>query len=172
MRRAISAVLALALLGAGNGSLNAVDAYARSGGSDMPTAVQIGKQVFLRHWPAQILKVYVDAAGTHRVAGLMLSGVKFEPRITRNAFINEAVALVGTAFAAAPVEEVDLWCVVPINVGKGVIVSGDHAQPTQRTVFSVSVRKGESAQAVRTRIDQAESAYWDTLWAKRAFQRG
>ncbi len=165
-------MLALALIGAGNGSLSAVDAYARSGGSDVPTAVQIGKKVFVRRWPAQVLKVYVDAAGTHRVAGLMLSGVKFESRLTRNAFINETVDLVGTAFAAAPVEEVDLWCVVPLNVGKGVIVSGDHAEPTQRTVFSISVRKGESARSMRARIDQAESAYWDTVWAKRAFQRG
>ena len=54
--------------------------------------------------------------------------------------------LIARAFAAAPAaEEVDLWVTVPIAVGKGLVVSGDLAVPTTRTVFTLSVRRGEHA---------------------------
>jgi len=80
--------------------------------------------------------------------------------------------LIGTAFAAAPeAEEVDLWVSVPISVGKGVIVSGDLAKPTTRTVFSVSVRRGENPEAVLSG-GSSSTAYWDQEWERSAFNSG
>lgn len=170
MRRVISLVCALALLGAGNGSVDAADAFARASGNQKPVAVQIGKALFTTQWSAQILKVYVNGFGTHAVAGVMLSGVKFHRPLTRDAFVNEVSAILGRTFAAAPVEEVDLWCVVPLGVGKGIVVTGDNAKPTQRTVFTVTVRRGETAAAVRNRIDAGKTVYWDTLWSRQALR--
>ncbi|GAC1387779.1 MAG: hypothetical protein NVSMB31_00620 [Vulcanimicrobiaceae bacterium] len=162
----------MAFLGAGNGSLSTVDAFARAGGSQKSTAVQIGKRLFQRRWAAQILKVYVDAAGSHRIAGVMLSGVKFHRPLTRTQFTTEAVDIIEQSFAAAPVEEVDLWCVVPLNVAKGVIVSGDNAQPTNQTVFAVTVRRAEAAASLAQRIREGKSVYWDASWAARSLVRG
>lgn len=170
MRRAISLVCAIALIGAGNGSVDAVDAFARAAGNAKPVAVQIGKALFTTQWSAQILKVYANASGRHTVAGVLLSGVKFHRPLTRDEFVAEVEAIVGRAFAAAPVEEVDLWCVVPLNVGKGVVVTGDNAKPTQRTVFTVTVRRGENPAAVRNRIDAGKTVYWDTDWARQALR--
>jgi hypothetical protein len=135
-------------------------------------AVQVGKKLLAREWPAQILKIYVDSAGKHHIAGIMLSGVKFHNPLDRSRFLDEVVGVLGQAFAAGPIEEVDLWCIVPLNVGKGIIVSGDHAQPTARSVFTITVRRGESARALRARIAEGKTVYWDTLWAKEALQRG
>lgn len=172
MHRVIKLVLALALLGAGNGAVSAVDAYARAAGTDKPMAVQVGKKLFQREWPAQILKIYADSAGKHHVAGIMLSGVKFHGPLNRARFLDEVVGIVGKAFAAGPFEEVDVWCIVPLKVGKGIIVSGDRAQPSARNVFTLTVRRGESARVLRARIAAGKSVYWDTLWAKEALQRG
>lgn len=168
MLKAISLVCAAALLGAGNASVDAVDAYARAGGNDRPVAVQIGKALFTTQWSAQILKVYVNAVQGHAVAGVMLSGVKFHRPLSRDSFADEVTAIAGRALSAAPVEEVDLWCVVPLNVGKGVIVTGDDAKPAHRTVFTVTVRRGENAASVRNRMDAGKTVYWDTLWVRQA----
>jgi hypothetical protein len=170
LRRVISLLCAVALLGAGNGSVDAVDAFARAAGNDKPVAVQIGKVLFSTEWSAQILKVYVNGFGGHKVAGVMLSGVKFHKPLTRDAFVGEVSEIVARAFTAAPVEEVDLWCVVPLSVGKGIVVTGDNAKPTQRTVFTVTVRRGETAAAVRNRIDAGKTVYWDSLWARQALR--
>ncbi|MDP9018703.1 MAG: hypothetical protein M3N19_10325, partial [Candidatus Eremiobacteraeota bacterium] len=126
--------------------------------------MQIGKRLFMREWSAQILKVYVDAMGSHRIAGVMLSGVKFHRPLTRSQFTGEVVEIVKQSFSAAPVEEVDLWCVVPLSVAKGVIVSGDNAQPTNQTVFSVTVRRAEGAAGIAQRIREGKSVYWDEAW--------
>ncbi|MFN2529558.1 MAG: hypothetical protein ABR584_12670 [Candidatus Baltobacteraceae bacterium] len=172
MRRATSLFLGLTLLGAANSSVSSVDAYARAGGTNKPLAVRVGKKLFQHEWPAQILKIYVDSAGRHHIAGVMISGVKFHHALSHAQFLDEIVGIVDQAFLAAPLEEVDVWCVVPLNVGKGVIVNGDHAQPTARSVFTVTVRRGESSGALRARIAGAKTVYWDTLWAKEALQRG
>ena len=133
-------------------------------------AIRIGERLFAHQWAAQVLHVYANRAGTHRVAGLVLSGVKFHRPLDRRQFVAETVALIGESFAAAPVEEVDLWCIVPLSVGKGVVVNGDLAQPTQRTVFSVSVHAGESPRALAARITAGKLVYWDTLWVRQALR--
>ena len=161
----------MALLGNGAPSTALVDAYARAGGNDKPTAVKIGRVLFDHQWNAQILKIYADRAGSYSVAGMLVSGVKFHHPLTRSQFIDEVARIVDLALSAAPVEEVDLWCNVPLSVGKGLVVSGDLAHPTQRTVFTVTVRRGESTASVRARIDAAQNVYWDTLWAKQALAR-
>ena len=170
MRKAISALVALVLLGAGPADVDTLDANARAGGNDRPAAVQIGKALFTTQWAAQVLKVYVDGAGSHTVAGITLSGVKFHHPLSREAFAGEVSAIAARALAAAAVEEVDVWCVVPLNVGKGVVVSGDNAKPTKRTVFTVTVRRGETPVSVRNRILQGKTVYWDTLWARQALE--
>ncbi|MBV8116609.1 MAG: hypothetical protein JOZ01_01455, partial [Candidatus Eremiobacteraeota bacterium] len=77
-------------------------------------------------------------------------------------------------FAAAPAtEEIDVWASVPIEVGKGVVVSGDLAKPTSRTVFSVSVRRGEKPSEILARADQTTGSgvFWDEEWARAAFKK-
>ena len=171
MRRVISTLALAVLVGSGAPSTSLVDAYARAGGNDKATAVQIGRVVFQHQWNAQILKIYADRAGSHSVAGMLLSGVKFHHPLTRTEFIAEVASIIDLAFSAAPVEEVDLWCNVPLSVGKGLVVSGDLAHPTQRTVFTVTVRRGESKASVSARIAAGQNVYWDALWAKQALAR-
>jgi len=138
--------------------LNVVNAHARAFGTRKDTAIRIGAQLFNRQWGAQILRVYVDGAGSHQIAGIVLSGVKFHRPLTRALFMNEVNAIIQEAFSAAPVEEVDLWCVVPLAIGKGAVVSGDLAQPTERTVFSVTTRRDAAHGA-------DDATYWDASWA-------
>ena len=142
-------------------SLNVVNAHARAFGTRKDTAVQIGAQLFKHQWGAQILRIYVDGAGSHQIAGIVLSGVKFHRPLTRVLFLDEVKTIIARALEAAPVEEVDLWCVVPLAVGKGAVVSGDLAQPTERTVFSITVRRADR----RVRDD---AMYWDAGWARDA----
>ncbi|HZY99115.1 MAG TPA: hypothetical protein VFE36_06055, partial [Candidatus Baltobacteraceae bacterium] len=59
---------------------------------------------------------------------------------------------------------------VPISVGKGVIVSGDLAKPTTLTVFSVSVRRGQSPEAILGA--SPSTAYCDQEWERSAFNSG
>ncbi len=144
-------------------ALNVVNAHARAFGTRKDTAVRIGERLFERRWEAQILRIYVDGSGSHQIAGIVLSGVKFHRPLTRALFLNEVSAIVTQAFDAAPVEEVDLWCVVPLSVGKGAVVSGDLAQPTERTVFSVTVRREDRPPA-------SSAMYWDASWARDALR--
>jgi len=166
--RATSALFALLLVAAGPADVDTLDANARAAGNDKPASVQIGKALFTTQWAAQVLKIYVDGAGGHTVAGITLSGVKFHHPLSREQFASEVSAIAARALAAAPVEEVDVWCVVPLSVGKGVVVSGDNAKPTKRTVFTVTVRRGETAASVRNRILRGKTVYWDTLWVRQA----
>jgi hypothetical protein len=144
-----SAAAALALLlatstlaGATSDPLD-VRADARAHGDDVPTARTVARALLARPLDAQLTRVRCDALGTHRVCGLVLSGVKFHHPLDRRAFLAEVAALVRGAFAAAPLEEVDLWTTVPLDAGRGVVVSGDLAQPTSATVFAVTVRASE-----------------------------
>ncbi len=149
-----------------------LDARARAVGNRRDLAVRIGQRLFLTTWPAQILSVRVDGIGGHSVAGLALSGVKFHQRLTRSRFIDEIVGIVEASFAASPLEEVDLWCSVPLSVGKGAVVSGDLAIPTSRTVFAVTVRRDESPSFLRARLQAGDTVFWDADWARKALAPG
>jgi hypothetical protein len=147
------------------------DAYARAAGNRKAVAVRIGGALFRTMWPAQVLNVYADGIPGHEVAGLHVSGVHFHNPLTREQFLSEIGALVQRAFEAAPVEEVDVWVSVPLNVGKGVVVAGDLAKPTFRTVFAVSVRRTESAAALLSRMRQGDGVFQDQDWQRTAFKK-
>lgn len=149
-----------------------LDARARAMGNRRALAVSIGERLFLRTWAAQILSVRVDGIGRHSVAGLALSGVKFHKPLTKSQFIQEIVAITGMSFAATRLEEVDLWCSVPLWVGKGAIVSGDLAVPTSRTVFAVTVRREEPPHSLYARLRAGNDVFWDADWARKAFRPG
>ena len=110
--------------------------------------------------PAQVLQIRVDAVGGHRVAGVVVSGVKFHRALGVRAFDGEIAALIDGAFRAAPVEEVDIWATVPLDAGAGTVVSGDLAKPTSRIVFSMTVLRAERS-AVGARLAGGEEIYWD-----------
>ena len=149
-----------------------LDADARAAGNRIDIAQRIGDSIFRTTWAAQVSQISANAIGKHVIVGIRVWGVKFHHPITREEFLDEMALLVRTAFAGAPeAEEVDLWASVPIAVGKGVIVSGDLAKPTTRTVFSVSVRRGESPGAVLTG-GSGSTAFWDQEWERSAFKSG
>ena len=144
-------------------SVAELDADARASGNRIDIAQRIGEGVFKSTWAAQVSQISANSVGKHVIVGIRVWGVKFHHPITRAEFSNEMLSLIRIAFAAAPeAEEVDLWASVPIAVGKGVIVSGDLAKPTTRTVYSVSVRRGE----------KPSTAFWDQEWERSAFNSG
>jgi hypothetical protein len=97
--------------------------------------------------------------------------VKFHESLTRAQYVAQVVGLAGKAFAAYPgIEEIDLWTSVPIDVGKGVIVSGDLAKPTSRVVYSITMRRGESVAALAARAAGTHGVFWDEEWARSAFK--
>lgn len=146
-----------------------LDAQSRAGGNRRDVAMAVGKALFKSEWPVQIFKVEANAVGSHVVVGLGLYGVKFHRPVDRAQFTQEVEALVERALAAAPTaEEVDVWAVVPISVGKGVIVSGDLAKPTTRTVYTVSVRR--TAAADLGHVLSGPNVYWDEEWARLSFK--
>ena len=151
-------------------SVGRTDAYARAAGNRKPIAVKIGREVFRTTWPAQVVNVYADGIDGHDIAGMRVSGVHFHHPLTRDEFLTEIADLTQRAFAAAPVDEVDVWVSVPLNVGKGVVVAGDLAKPTFRTVFTVSVRRGESANALLQRIRRGDGVFWDQDWERSALK--
>ncbi len=153
-------------------SVAELDADARAAGNRIDVAERIGNGIFRTTWAAQVSQVSANAIGKHVIVGIRLWGIKFHHPISRGEFLNEVMSLVRTAFAAAPeAEEVDLWASVPISVGKGVVVSGDLAKPTTRTVFSVSVRRGESLEAMLAKTS-GSTAFWDQEWERSAFKSG
>lgn len=142
------------------GSEAEVDAYARAAGNRRADAVALGTVLFAQQRSAQVVKVRVDGAMSHEVAGLVISGVKFHAPLSQSAFTDEVIDLVRTTFAASRVEEVDVWATVPLATEAGAIVSGDMAQPTSRTVFAVSVRRAEG-ENFASRIRRGTDVYWD-----------
>lgn len=163
----VAAVLTLLLMAAVPTTAR-LDANDRAEGNRLPVAIKIGTVLFASNWPAQVLKVYAFGAGEHDVVGLRVSGVKFHTSLSREGFIDEVASLVIKSFAAAPIEEVDVSTVVPLNVGKGIVVAGDLAKPTSRTVFTITVRHGESEAGVRARMHSGRGVYWDQEWVKAA----
>ena len=149
-----------------------LDANARAAGNLRPEAVRVGHVIFATKWPAQVLQVAADGIGGHVVLGVRISGVHFHRDLTREQFLDEVEALATLAFAAEPsAEELDVWTVVPLDAGKGVIVSGDLAKPTSRTVYSATVlRRDASGGSLRSALAD-KNAFWDEDWARAAFKQ-
>jgi hypothetical protein len=144
----------------------AVNASARAEGNRLADARRLGTVLLAHTWPAQVLKVRVDGTGTHEVAGLVISGVKFHGPLDERGFLAEIAALVQRSFAASRVEEADVWVTVPVSAGKGAIVSGDFAQPTSRIVFSATLRRADapSGSAVLAVLHRGRVVFWDPAW--------
>lgn len=148
---------------AGGSSLADVDAAARAAGNRKAVAVAIGRRLFANLRPVQILKVRVDGVGTHEIAGLVLSGVKFHGPVGPRDFGNEVAEVVRETFAASDVEEVDVWATVPLKVGEHAVVAGDKAEPTTRIVYGITVRRDEAPPPF-ARVAAGTGAYWDPVW--------
>ncbi len=171
MLKAINALVLLAqLFPVASPGVDRLDANARASGDRKNLAVGIGRALFRTEWPAQVLNVYVDGFGGHDVAGLRVSGEHFHHALTRDQFVDEIASLVRESFAAAPVDEVDVWASVPLRVGKDVVVAGDLARPSSRAVFTVSVLRGERVDALLRRMRASRGVYWDQEWARAALK--
>ncbi len=167
-----SLVLTLAFATAAMPSVADLDAHSRAGGNRLDIATSVGEQVFGTTWPAQVMQILANETGTHVVLGLRLSGVKFHAPLTQAGFNAEVQEVVARAFAAAPgAEEVDLWVTVPIVVGRDVVVSGDLAKPTTRTVFTISVTRAENGSALAGRLRSGANVFLDQEWAQSAFTK-
>jgi hypothetical protein len=134
---------------------------ARSSGTDRATAQRIAAALLAHRPAAQLLRVRCERVGVHVDCGLVVSGVKFHRPLDLAAWNAEIAALIEGAYAAAPgVEEVDCWATVPLDAGRGSVVSGDFAKPAAATVFSITVPRAERA-AVRARLGSGEGIFWD-----------
>lgn len=181
MRSPIRAAFAAAILAAFSGgvagayapSVADLDAAARAVGNRRDLAERIGESLFATEWPAEVSQVSANSLEGHLIVGIRIWGVKFHRPMTRADFVDEVAALVARAFMAAPAtEEIDVWASVPISVAKGEIVNGDLAKPTSRTVFSLTVRKGETAASVSSRaIHWSDGVFWDPQWVRAAFKQ-
>lgn len=102
-----------------------------------------------------------ERVGPHVDCGLIVSGTKFHRALDVRAWNAEIAALIDGAFAAAPqVDEIDCWATVPLDAGKGTVVSGDYAKPSAATVFSITVPRAARA-AVRGRLAHGAGVFWD-----------
>ncbi len=142
----------------------AMRANARARGGDRATAVVVGRALLERRLPAQLTQIRCERTGAHRICGLVVSGVKFKHPLDRHAFLAEIDELITGAFAAAPIEEVDVWTTVPLDAGKGAVVSGDAAVATAATVFAITVPRASLAQLDR-RLATGRDVYWDAAFA-------
>jgi peptidoglycan/xylan/chitin deacetylase (PgdA/CDA1 family) len=128
----------------------------RAEGNDAPVAELIGARLLQNSYPEPIEKVRVLNVPPATVAGIMLSGRGLHAPVTPDGFETDARDMAATALAAAPnVGEVDVWAVVPQPVPAGATVAGDLAVPTDRTVFSIAVRRG----------GPPSRSYIDAAWA-------
>jgi hypothetical protein len=155
-------------------SIADLDATARAAGNRLDVATRIGQSVFTQEWPAEVSQISANEVRGHLIVGIRLWGVKFHRPVTRDEFVAEIAAVVEKAFAAAPLaEEIDVWASVPIATGRGIVVSGDLAVPTVRTVFSLSTRRGDAPDKIAARADavRAEGVFWDPQWADQAFEK-
>jgi hypothetical protein len=133
----------------------------RSGGGDLVTARRIAAALLARPLPAQLLRVRCERTGRHVDCGLIVSGVKFHRALDLASWDAEIAGLIDRAYAAAPdADEIDCWATVPIDAGKGTVVSGDFAQPTSATVFSITVPRAARAD-VRRRLADGAGVFWD-----------
>jgi hypothetical protein len=105
--------------------------------------------------------VRCERVGRHVDCGLIVSGVKFHRALDLRSWDAEIATLIDGAYAAAPdADEIDCWATVPLDAGKGTVVSGDYAQPTSATVFSVSVPRARRG-SVRARLAAGVGVFWD-----------
>ncbi len=150
-----------------------LDAAARAVGNRRDLAEHIGEAIFGTEWSAEVSQISANQLGTHLIVGIRMWGVKFHHPLSQADFVAEVVALAEKTFMAAPAaEEIDVWASIPISVGKGVIVNGDLAKPTSRTVFSLTIRRGESAASLRARASRAsDDVFWDQEWTHSAFKQ-
>jgi hypothetical protein len=133
----------------------------RSSGSGLATAQRIAAALLARPLPAQLLRVRCETVLRHTDCGLTLAGTKFHRPLDLAAWNDEVAALIEDAFAAAPgVDEIDCWATVPLDAGKGTVVSGDYAKPTAATVFSITVPRRQRS-AVRARLAGGRGVFWD-----------
>ncbi len=153
-------MLALAFAASSLVDLNAVE---RAEGNRRADAVQLGRVLLRTVWPAQVLKIRIDSAGRHEVAGIVLSGVKFHRKLDAGEFGAEVAALVRMTFATSGVEEIDVWATVPLPYVKQVLVHGEYLQPTERIVFSVTVPRSEAA-TFAGRLRRGDDVFWDPAW--------
>jgi hypothetical protein len=167
----LAAAITTGIAAAYSPTVTELDASARAAGNRRDVAQQIGDALFARAWPAEVTQVAANELAGHLIVGIRVLGVKFHRPLTRDDFAAEILSLVESAFKAAPsAEEVDLWTSVPIDVAKDVVVSGDLAKPTSRTVFSISVRRGEGDASLRARLlGNGEGVFWDPQWVRAAF---
>jgi hypothetical protein len=132
-------------------------AQARATGGDRPTALRVAHALLARPLALQLTRVRCERAGGDSFCGLTLSGVKFHQRVDTATFRAEVDALVRGALAVDPsIAEVDLWVTVPLDAGKGAIVSGDFAQPSSATVFATTVPRAAVAQP-----SGGANVFWD-----------
>jgi hypothetical protein len=133
----------------------------RSTGGDIATARRIAAALLVRPLPAQLLRVRCERSGSHADCGLVVSGTKFHRTLDLRSWGAEIAGLIEAAFAAAPeVEEIDCWATVPLDAGKGTVVSGDYAKPTSANVFSITVPRAQRA-SVRARLSSGAGVFWD-----------
>lgn len=133
----------------------------RSSGGDVLTARRIAGALLAHPLPAQLLRVRCERAGRHVDCGLIVSGTKFHRPLDIAGWNAEIASLVEGAFRAVPdADEIDCWATVPLDAGKGTVVSGDFAQPTSATVFSVTVPR-ETRGDVRARLASGAGIFWD-----------
>lgn len=133
----------------------------RSSGSDVAAARRIAAALLVRPLPAQLLRVRCERVGPHVDCGLIVSGTKFHRALDVRAWDAEIAGLIESAYAAVPdADEIDCWATVPLDAGKGTVVSGDYAKPTAATVFSITVPRAARA-GVRARLPGGPGVFWD-----------
>jgi len=122
-------------------------------GNDLPVAERIGISLLREEFREPIEKIHVLTVPAASVAGIMLSGSGLREPVTAAQFAADARAMAELALSTAPsLSEVDVWATIPEPVALGTVVAGDLAAPTDRTVLSLSLRRG--AAPTRTFIDE------------------
>jgi hypothetical protein len=173
LRNRINAAVLAAVLAAAPLVARADDArvVARSAGSDLPTARRIAAALLAVPHPAQLLKVRCERVAAHVDCGLTVSGTRFHRALDVAGWNAEIAGLIEGAYTAAPeVDEIDVWATVPLDAGKGVVVSGDLAKPTSATVFSITVPRSNRG-AVRGRLAEGRDVFWDPAF-RRSLAKG
>ncbi len=133
----------------------------RSFGGDVDTARRVASRLLARPLAAQLLRVRCERSGGHVDCGLIVSGTRFHRTLDLAGWNAEIAGLIDGAYAAVPaLDEVDCWATVPIDAGKGTVVSGDFAQPTTADVFSITIPRAARAR-VRSRLAAGTGVFWD-----------
>lgn len=143
------------------------DAYARAAGNDKPMAILVGNRVFRTRWPAQVLSIYAELAGDTDVIGLRISGKHFHGVMRASELANEVADTATQAMKVdGRIEEVDVWVTLPLDFSKDLVVKSDVNTPSWKTVFSITVRRGETRDGILSRIAKGEGVYWDQEWRR------